>query len=123
MFSKSQSFSKRSALSLSRETVHMIPSHGDFTVGWVTAIRKEYTAAQQVLDEEFETTNFVLPRSDRNTYTYGRIGSDHVLITCLENAQYGINSASDAADDMSSSFPMIRILLIVGIAGGIPTLQ
>ncbi|KAJ5994288.1 hypothetical protein N7451_010012 [Penicillium sp. IBT 35674x] len=100
----------------------MIPSHGDFTVGWVTAIRKEYTAARQILDEEFETTNFVLPRSDRNTYTYGRVRSHYVLITCLENAQYGINSASDAADDMRSSFPMIRLLLIVGIAGGIPTL-
>ncbi|KAJ5650941.1 uncharacterized protein N7484_004664 [Penicillium longicatenatum] len=100
----------------------MIPSHGDFTVGWVTAIRKEYTAARQVLDEEFDTTNFVLPRGDRNTYTYGRIGSHYVLITCLENAQCGINSASDAADDMRSSFPMIRLLLIVGIAGGIPTL-
>ncbi|KAJ6095453.1 hypothetical protein N7486_006199 [Penicillium sp. IBT 16267x] len=87
----------------------MIPSHGDFTVGWVTAIRKEYTAARQVLDEEFETTNFVLPRSDRNTYTYGRVGSHYVLITCLENAQYGIKSASDAADDMRSSFPMIRL--------------
>ncbi|KAJ5646391.1 hypothetical protein N7490_002763 [Penicillium lividum] len=99
----------------------MIPSHGEFTVGWVTAIRKEYTAARQVLDEEFETTNFVLPRGDRNTYTYGRIGSHYVLITCLENAQYGIKSASDAADDMRSSFPMIRLLLIVGISGGIPT--
>ncbi|KAJ5759002.1 hypothetical protein N7520_006158 [Penicillium odoratum] len=99
----------------------MIPSHGEFTVGWVTTIRKEYTAARQVLDEEFETTNFVLPRGDRNTYTYGRIGSHYVLITCLESAQYGISSASDAADDMRSSFPMIRLLLIVGIAGGIPT--
>ena len=101
----------------------MLPSHGDFTIGWVTTIRKEYTAARQVLDEEFDTTNFVLPRGDRNTYTYGRVGHHYVLITCLENAQYGIDSASDAADDMRSSFPMVRILLIAGIAGGIPTLK
>ncbi|KAJ5092966.1 hypothetical protein N7456_008827 [Penicillium angulare] len=99
----------------------MIPSHGDFTVGWVTAIRKEYTAARQVLDEEYETTNFVLPRADRNTYTYGRIGKHYVLITCLQNAQQGIQSTADAADDMKSSFPMVRVLLIVGIANGLPT--
>ncbi|KAJ5717619.1 hypothetical protein N7488_003265 [Penicillium malachiteum] len=99
----------------------MLPSHGDFTVGWVTGIRKEYTAARQVLDEEFESTNFVLPRGDRNTYTYGRVAKHYVLITCLQNAQYGIESASDAAYDMRSSFPMIRVLLIVGIAGGIPS--
>lgn len=99
----------------------MLPSHGNFAVGWIAAIHKEYVAARQVLDEVYEDLEFPRPAEDLNSYTLGRMERHYVVIACLPSGSYGAQAAAEAVERMKSSFPMIRFVLMVGVAGGAPT--
>ncbi|KAH7111518.1 hypothetical protein B0J13DRAFT_461972, partial [Dactylonectria estremocensis] len=92
----------------------------DYTVGWICAIRTEYVAAQEFLDEEHEAPEFVSP-NDTNDYTLGRLGKHNVVIAVLPDGEYGTSSAASVATNMLHSFPNVRIGLIVGIGGGAPS--
>ncbi|KAL0929819.1 uncharacterized protein CTRU02_215249 [Colletotrichum truncatum] len=91
-----------------------------YTVGWVCAIATEFTAAQALLDEEYDDPPPAAER-DNNSYALGRMGKHHVVITVLPNGEYGKGAAAAAARDMLRSFPNIRIGLMVGIGGGAPS--
>jgi len=91
-----------------------------YTVGWICAIHPEYVAAQEFLDEEYGTPPFVGSRDD-NTYTLGKVGEHKVVIASLPNGEYGTASASRVAANLLTSFPNVRIGLMVGIAGGAPS--
>ncbi|KAI9711226.1 MAG: hypothetical protein M1820_002213 [Bogoriella megaspora] len=86
-----------------------------FTVAWVCAITTELVAAQQILDEEYGS----LSGAGSNIYTCGRVAEHNVLIVHL--AYYGTNSAAEATAQLNIEFPSIRIRLMVGIGGGIPS--
>jgi len=90
-----------------------------YHVGWVCAVRTEYVAACELLDEEFPTPP--LPHHDDNAYTCGRIGDHKVVVACLPQGRYGLTSAATVAKDMRRSFPAIRFGLMVGMAGGAPS--
>ncbi|KAH6975798.1 nucleoside phosphorylase domain-containing protein [Ilyonectria destructans] len=92
----------------------------DYTVGWICAIRTEYVAAQEFLDEEHEAPGFVSP-NDPNDYTLGRLGKHNVVIAVLPNGEYGTSSAASVATNMLRSFPNVRMGLMVGIGGGAPS--
>lgn len=92
----------------------------DYTVGWICAIKTEYVAAQEFLDEEHDPADFVSP-SDPNDYVLGRMGRHNVVIAVLPNGEYGTASAGSVATSMLNSFPNIRIGLMVGVAGGAPS--
>lgn len=92
----------------------------DYTVGWICAIKVEYVAAQEFLDEEYEGPEYV-SQYDNNNYTLGRIGKHNVVIATLPFGEYGTTSAATVARDMMHSFPNIRIGLMVGIGGGVPS--
>ncbi|KAK7413536.1 hypothetical protein QQX98_007614 [Neonectria punicea] len=92
----------------------------DYTVGWICAIRTEYVAAQEFLDEEHEAPEFVSP-NDTNNYTLGRLGKHNVVIAVLPDGEYGTSSAASVATNMQHSFPNVRIGLMVGIGGGAPS--
>ncbi|KAK2613020.1 hypothetical protein QQS21_000949 [Conoideocrella luteorostrata] len=92
----------------------------DYAVGWICAIRTEYIAAREFLDEEHEPPEAVSPH-DNNAYTLGRIGEHNVVIAVLPNGEYGISSAATVARDMMHSFCNIRFGLMVGIGGGAPS--
>ncbi|RFU30804.1 hypothetical protein B7463_g5547, partial [Scytalidium lignicola] len=92
----------------------------DYTVGWISATVTEYVAAQAFLDEEHEGPEFV-STNDHNDYTLGKVGKHNVVIAVLPQGEYGISSATAAIKDMSSSFPNVRIGLMVGIGGGAPS--
>ncbi|CAH0002529.1 unnamed protein product [Clonostachys byssicola] len=94
-------------------------SHEDYTVGWVCAITTEYIAAQEFLDEEHEPLES-LP-NDTNDYALGRVGKHNVVIAVLPEGQYGIANATSVANNMVRSFPHLRIGLMVGIGGGVPS--
>lgn len=96
-------------------------SRADYTVGWVSALPIELTAAQEMLDEEHED----LPQDgdDANIYTLGRIGEHNVVLACLPAGQTGTNSAAAVAMQMKSSFRSIRFGLMVGIGGGVPSAE
>lgn len=79
----------------------------DYTVGWICAISTERVAAEAFLDN--------------NDYTLGRIGKHNVVIAVLPDGEYGTSSAACVARDMLHTFPNVRIGLMVGIGGGVPS--
>ena len=91
-----------------------------YTVGWICAILTEYIAAQEFLDEEHHPPKSVSP-NDTNNYTLGKIGEHNVVIAVLPFAGYGTSSAANVAANMLNSFPNVRIGLMVGIGGGVPS--
>ncbi|KAJ5364898.1 uncharacterized protein N7496_010611 [Penicillium cataractarum] len=91
-----------------------------YTVGWICALHVEYIAAQELLDEEHKKPTFVSP-NDANDYTLGKIGDHNVVIAVLPDGEYGTASAANVATNMLSSFQNIRIGLMVGIGGGVPS--
>ncbi|CRG91478.1 Vegetative incompatibility protein HET-E-1 [Talaromyces islandicus] len=94
------------------------PQH--YTVGWICALRTEYVAAQEFLDDEHELPEFVSP-NDTNDYALGRLGKHNVVIAVLPEGEYGTASAASVAANMLHSFPNVRIGLMVGIGGGVPS--
>ncbi|RSL82678.1 hypothetical protein CEP51_004990 [Fusarium floridanum] len=94
-------------------------THGDYTIGWVCALPKEQIAAMTMLDEIHPD----LPKhqNDHNNYILGSIGSHNVVIACLPLGKIGTNPAATVATRMMSTFPAIKVGLVVGIGGGIPS--
>ncbi|KAF5714047.1 ankyrin repeat [Fusarium mundagurra] len=90
------------------------------TVGWICAVLVELVAAIAVLDKEHLEPD-TLPLNDNNVYSLGEIKGHNVVIAALPCSQYGIASAARVAADMLRSFPNVRIGLMVGIGGGVPT--
>jgi nucleoside phosphorylase len=91
----------------------------DYTVGWVCALPVELAAAQEMLDEEFDTPPY--DAHDTNLYTCGRIGKHNVVIACQPEGQTGTSSAATVAVQMKSTFSSTRFGLMVGIGGGVPS--
>ncbi len=91
-----------------------------YTVGWISALATEYTAAQLLLDEEHELLNDK-DDHDNNDYVLGKIGKHNVVMTVLPRNEYGTTAAATVARDMVHTFPNIKIGLMVGIGGGAPS--
>jgi nucleoside phosphorylase len=94
----------------------------DYTVGWISALPLEAAAATAMLDEIHEKPRKQLS-SDHNVYTLGRIDEHNVVIACLPAGVYGTNPAATVATQMLSSFESIRVGLMVGIGGGVPSAE
>jgi nucleoside phosphorylase len=93
-----------------------------FEVAWICALSKEFIAACAMLDAEYEGPDN-LAINDRNVYTLGKSGAHNVVIAVLPQGEYGTVSAAVVARDLLHSFPNIRIGLLVGIGGGVPSEQ
>lgn len=91
-----------------------------YTVGWISAVEIEYAAAQEFLDDEHEGPKWI-HQNDENFYTLGRIGKHNVVIVVLPRGDNGVAAAAMAAKDMMHSFPNVRVCLMVGIGGGVPS--
>ncbi|KAJ5291436.1 hypothetical protein N7478_000687 [Penicillium angulare] len=92
----------------------------NYVVGWICAVMTEYVAAQVFLDEEHEEPTFVSP-NDTNNYKLGKMGQHNVVIAALPDGGYGTDSAANVATNMLNSFLNVRIGLMVGIGGGVPS--
>ncbi|OTA95054.1 hypothetical protein M434DRAFT_29263 [Hypoxylon sp. CO27-5] len=93
-------------------------SRGVYTIGWITALPKEQTAATAMLDQihpDLDKTP-----NDHNIYTLGSIGGHNVVIACLPKGKLGTSSAATVATRMVTTFHSIKAVLLVGIGGGIP---
>jgi nucleoside phosphorylase len=98
-----------------------LESKDAYTIGWIAALDIEHAAAVAMLDEEHgKPLDFTKPPRDPNSYAWGRIGDHNIVIAVLPAGMYGQSSATATATHMISSFPQIRIGLMVGIGGGIP---
>ncbi|KAH8705549.1 putative WD-repeat protein [Talaromyces proteolyticus] len=96
------------------------PALDEFQIGWICALPIETAAAQQMLDENFGTVE-EQDAQDTNIYTLGRINKHYIVIACL-GGQYGTTSATIVANNMMRTFSKsLRIGLMVGIGGGIPS--
>ncbi|KAH7070273.1 nucleoside phosphorylase, partial [Paraphoma chrysanthemicola] len=93
-------------------------THNSYTVGWVCALSKEQTAATAMLDQIHPDLS--KPPNDHNAYTLGSIGEHNIVVACLPKGKYGTVSAATVATRMVSTFPFIKVGLMVGIGGGIP---
>ncbi|VUC35512.1 unnamed protein product [Clonostachys rosea] len=91
-----------------------------YTVGWICAVVTEYVAARALLDQIHEGPDTQAPY-ENNTYTLGEIGKHNVVIAVLPDGEYGTSSAASVAKDMLRTFTNIRIGLMVGIGGGVPS--
>src|SRR4051794_38173053 len=101
-----------------------LESPGLYHVGWIAALPLERTAAFLMLDEEHGApANFEQSSNDPNSYTWGRIAEHNVVIASLEAGMYGTVSAATTAQNMLSSFPNVRIGLLVAIGAGIARLD
>ncbi|PWY86705.1 purine and uridine phosphorylase [Aspergillus heteromorphus CBS 117.55] len=96
------------------------PALDEFQIGWICALPIEEAAAREILDERFDSLE-EQDEADPNIYTLGRIGKHYVVITCL-GGEYGMTSATTAANNMTRTFSRsLRVGLLVGVGGGIPS--
>ncbi|MCJ1329241.1 hypothetical protein MMC10_005920 [Thelotrema lepadinum] len=93
-------------------------SREDYTVGWICALAIEMTAARAMLDDVHPDLDS--QKNDNNAYIFGRTGKHNVVIAGLPSGVYGTTSATSVTYQMDSSFPSLRIRLMVGIGGGVP---
>jgi nucleoside phosphorylase len=93
-----------------------------YRIGWIATLPIERAAATALLDDRHdEPEGFCQHQSDSNSYTWGRIGIHNVVIASLPAGVCGTTSAATTAADLVGSFPNIRIGLLVGIGGGVPS--
>lgn len=96
-------------------------NHENYTVGLICALPTELAAIRLALDEEH-----LRPRQSldgNNIYTFGSMAGHNVVLACLPAGQYGNNSAATAATQMRLNFKSIRFALLVGIGGGVPSVE
>ncbi|KAN0087257.1 hypothetical protein V8E54_000945 [Elaphomyces granulatus] len=61
--------------------------------------------------------------ADDNSYVLGEISGHNIVIACLPSGVYGIASAATVAANTRTTFPSIRFGLMVGIGGGVPSMN
>lgn len=93
----------------------------NYTVGWICAIPVEHLAAVVFLDGDQHPPPTYLSPGDSNAYVLGEIGRHNVVIASLPKGEYGVSSATGVVKDMIHSFNKVRIVMMVGIGGGVPS--
>ncbi|KAF5622088.1 ankyrin repeat L25 [Fusarium tjaetaba] len=90
-----------------------------YTIGWICTLRQEFIAAKAFLDVlHGQVDNAAI--NDDNKYTLGSIGKHNVVIAVLPDGQYGLVNAAAVLGDMTRTFYSLRVVLLVGIGGGVP---
>ncbi|PGG95740.1 hypothetical protein AJ79_09893 [Helicocarpus griseus UAMH5409] len=100
------------------------PALEEYQIGWICTLPIEAAAAREMLDEEFAPLK-EQDNADTNIYTLGRIGKHYIVIACLGErlgVQNESTSATTVANNMMRTFSKsLRVGLMVGIGGGIPS--
>lgn len=95
------------------------PLQADFTVAIFCALPLEVDAVSALFDGFCQdTTLYQNAPGDSNTYTLGRMGRHHAVLVHLPGM--GKSVASQAASSIRSTYPNIKLALVVGICGGVP---
>jgi nucleoside phosphorylase len=92
----------------------------EFHVAIVCALSLEYDAVSRAIEEFWDDDGDRYGRApgDVNTYTTGRMGDTNVVVVLLSNM--GKSNAAGTAASLRSSYPCVRLALLVGICGGAP---
>ena len=115
-----------STLQLQNAVADMILAEGstkklkkeDYTIAWICALPvPEWRASRFLLDEVHH--DVPLGQGARHQYVYGSMNQHNVVMGCLPTDQLGGLSAAAVASEMVSTFPSLRLALLVGIGGGV----
>lgn len=77
------------------------------------------SAARYMLDEEFAQPQEL--QKDSSQYILGRLSGHNVVIASLPLGSQGTVSAATVAMNLARTFANIKLRLLVGIAGGVPS--
>ena len=102
----------------SKHDVHDIPptlERKEFTVGWLCPLLKENFAV--FFDRQYQA---VQSTGGSTMYSCGQIGEHNVVVAGLRGETGTVATAREVAE-LRNSFPNLRIVLLVGVAGGAPT--
>ncbi|GAA88054.1 penicillin-binding protein [Aspergillus luchuensis IFO 4308] len=95
------------------------PHKADFTVAIFCALPLEANAVSALFDERFEDIGLYRNSpGDSNTYTLGRMGRHNTALVHLPGM--GKSVAAQASSSIRSTYPNIKLALVVGICGGVP---
>ncbi|KAJ2894497.1 uncharacterized protein MKZ38_007499 [Zalerion maritima] len=124
--------STRPAATATQPPLPPSPSNGDFEIAIFCALTLELIAAKAALDHCWDSNpdsdlqddtlnaHYVgRAPADINSYTTGRIGRHNVVLVAMPH--YGKISATAVATNCKHSFPKVKLALVVGICGGVPT--
>jgi nucleoside phosphorylase len=95
----------------------------DFEIAIICALLLEANAVHAVFDKLWkdEGKHYGQAPGDENTYTTGVIGDHNVVLAYMPGI--GKVNASAVAASLKSSFIGIRLALIVGVCGGVPSVR
>jgi nucleoside phosphorylase len=95
-------------------------SRDEFEVAIFCALRREYDAVELLFDRFWDDTGleYGRARGDVNMYTTGLIGKHNIVLVLL--VDMGKGAAAAAASSLCTSYPGVRLALLVGICGGTP---
>lgn len=95
-------------------------SRDEFEVAIFCALRREYDAVELLFDRFWDQKGleYGRTRGDVNMYTTGLIGKHNVVLVLLVGM--GKGAAAAAASSLCTSYPGVRLALLVGICGGTP---
>ncbi|KAI1209023.1 uncharacterized protein F4807DRAFT_428541 [Annulohypoxylon truncatum] len=92
----------------------------NYTIGWICALTEELVAAEEFLgDPHPQPAHRAI--HDQNRYALGQIGPHNVVVAILPLSQYGTTNALGVAKDMAHTFKNLRVILMVGVGGGVPS--
>jgi nucleoside phosphorylase len=94
-------------------------NHDAYAVALLCPLEVELSAARYLLDEEHHRLPSVT--GDPNQYILGEISGHNVVIASLPAGYQATASATAVAINMSRTFVCVRIRLLVGIGGGVPS--
>ncbi|KAL7917051.1 nucleoside phosphorylase domain-containing protein [Trichoderma austrokoningii] len=96
-------------------------SRDEFEVAPVCSLPLEYDAVSLLFDQFWDENGDKYGRAvgDPNTYTTGRFGTLDVVLVLLPNT--GKASAASATASLRSSYPGLRLVILTGICGSVPS--
>ncbi|RDW79916.1 hypothetical protein BP6252_04554 [Coleophoma cylindrospora] len=94
------------------------PPLNAFQIGIVCPLPIERAAAQEVLDIEYDDPKETYP-NDTNIYSLGKIGHHNVVIAGFPAGFTGLVAAATVASNLTKTFTSVKVLLCVGIGGGV----
>lgn len=95
-------------------------NYDDYTVAWITATWMQFLAAKAIFDDHHQA-----PEHDGNIIRYhlGRIAKHNVILCYIPRNENDISATVKRAEDMLRTFQGIRVAILVGIGGGVPSRQ
>lgn len=97
-------------------------SRDNFEIAILCAIQPEVEAVRQLFDHDWEDDGQPYDKApgDPNAYSTGLVGRHNVVLAHLPNI--GKVAAAAVASNCRKSFPNVKLALIVGICGAVPSL-